>query len=295
MPVVSVVIPTYNRSHALSKALLSVLGQTYQDFEIIVVDDASHDDTELTIKQFQKNEGRIQYIKHNQNKGAAEARNTGINLARGEYIAFLDSDDEWKKEKLERQLEFMQGSTDYQVDREIDQKSKGSLLSCTGFILHLLDDNKTIVQSLTRHKNINESILNGCDLSPGSTMMVQKGVFDRVGTFDSQLKRLEDWDWLLRYREFGKIGLLKDPLTVVYNVRGKEGKNLEDSIKIFIKKHDTRYKKEGQKKRAIAFSNLWLQAAGTYRREGKYFKTIVSLLKAQWFDPFVVGRYILGR
>jgi len=91
-PTVSVIIPTYNRAHTIGRAIKSVLNQTYQDFEIIVVDDGSTDNTEEVVKSFR--DKRIRYIQHKKNKGAAAARNTGIKSAKGKYIAFQDSDDD---------------------------------------------------------------------------------------------------------------------------------------------------------------------------------------------------------
>jgi len=105
-PTVSVIIPTYNRAHLVGRSIQSVINQTYQDFEIIVVDDGSTDNTEDIIKEFQKKDKRIKHIKHNKNKGGSAARNTGIRAARGEYIAFLDSDDEWMPTKLEKQTSY---------------------------------------------------------------------------------------------------------------------------------------------------------------------------------------------
>jgi glycosyltransferase involved in cell wall biosynthesis len=101
-PTVSVIIPTYNRAHLIGRAIQSVLKQTYQDFEVIVVDDGSIDNTEEVVKKIQEN--RVYYYKHDKNKGGSAARNTGISLAKGEYIAFQDSDDEWLPEKLEKQI-----------------------------------------------------------------------------------------------------------------------------------------------------------------------------------------------
>jgi glycosyltransferase involved in cell wall biosynthesis len=106
MPKVSVIIPTYNRAGLLKRAIQSVLNQIYQDFEIIIVDDASTDNTENVIESFK--EHRIRYIKHESNKGAAVARNTGIKFANENYIAFQDSDDEWLPEKLEKQMEIIE-------------------------------------------------------------------------------------------------------------------------------------------------------------------------------------------
>lgn len=102
-PTVSVIIPTYNRAHLVARAIQSVLNQTYQDFEIIIVDDASTDNTEEVVKSF--NDKRVGYMQLNENSGtSAVPRNTAIKTARGKYIAFQDSDDEWLPEKLKKQV-----------------------------------------------------------------------------------------------------------------------------------------------------------------------------------------------
>ena len=102
-PTVSVVIPTYNRAPLIGRSIKSVLNQTYQDFEIIIVDDASTDNTKEVVSNF--NDERIRYIQHEENKGEAAARNTGIKATRCDYIAPQDSDDEWIPEKLSTQIE----------------------------------------------------------------------------------------------------------------------------------------------------------------------------------------------
>jgi glycosyltransferase involved in cell wall biosynthesis len=106
---VSVVIPTYNRASLLGRAIKSVLEQTYQDFEIIVVDDASTDNTEEVVRNLR--DRRIRYLRHEKNRGGSAARNTGIRAAWGQYIAFQDSDDEWLPEKLKKQMEVLAAAT----------------------------------------------------------------------------------------------------------------------------------------------------------------------------------------
>ena len=108
MAKVSVIIITHNRSNLLGAAITSVLNQTFQDFEIIVVDDASKDDTGNVVQTF--DDKRIRYIRHETNKGHAAARNTGLQNAVGEYIGFLDDDDAWLPEKLQRQVALLDGS-----------------------------------------------------------------------------------------------------------------------------------------------------------------------------------------
>ncbi len=112
-PTVSVIIATYNRAHLVGRAIRSVFNQTYQDFELIVVDDGSTDDTEQVIKGF--SDDRLRYIQLGERSGgAAFPRNTGLKTARGEYIAILDSDDTWlDKDKLKEQVEFLDAHPDY--------------------------------------------------------------------------------------------------------------------------------------------------------------------------------------
>ena len=101
-PLVSVVLPTFNRERLLPRAINSVLNQTYKNLELIIVNDGSTDDTEKVVKGY--SDKRIRYYKQELNKGGSAARNVGIKLARGELISFQDSDDEWLPEKLERQV-----------------------------------------------------------------------------------------------------------------------------------------------------------------------------------------------
>src|SRR4030043_1337098 len=102
-PTVSVIIPTYNRAHLVGRSIRSVLNQTYQDLEVIVVDDGSKDNTAEIVRGI--TDPRIVFLKHEKNRGVSAARNTGLKAARGKYIAFQDSDDEWLPQKLEKQLE----------------------------------------------------------------------------------------------------------------------------------------------------------------------------------------------
>lgn len=104
---VSIITPVYNAERFVEETIKSVQVQTYTNWEMILVDDLSEDNSEDTIKKIQKNDNRIKYIKLKENSGAAIARNTAIANAKGRYIAFLDSDDLWKSNKLEKQINFM--------------------------------------------------------------------------------------------------------------------------------------------------------------------------------------------
>jgi len=108
--VISIILPTFNRAKIVSRSIRSVLNQTYKEFELIIIDDGSADCTQELISKIK--DSRIRYIKHEKNKGAAAARNTGIKAAQYDLIAFQDSDDEWMPEKLEKQIKVMSSLPD---------------------------------------------------------------------------------------------------------------------------------------------------------------------------------------
>jgi len=107
---VSIITPTYNSEKYISEAIQSVQKQTYRNWEMIIVDDCSSDNTIAIVEQFMEDDHRIHLLKLNKNSGPGVARNTAITEAKGKYIAFLDSDDLWKPEKLSKQIEFMKAS-----------------------------------------------------------------------------------------------------------------------------------------------------------------------------------------
>lgn len=182
---VSVIIPTYNKAHLLGRAVQSVLNQTYQDFEVIVVDDCSSDNTERVVIGF--DDDRIRYIRHEENKGAAAARNTGIKAAEGEYIAFLDSDDEWLSEKLEKQVRaFADGSTDLGV-------------VYTG--VRFIAGNKIKYapsSNIKKKEGYIHAVLLETNFIPLPAAIVKKECLEKVGMFDESLPRLQEWDLWIR-------------------------------------------------------------------------------------------------
>ena len=104
---VSIITPVYNAEDFIEETIFSVQAQTYENWEMLLVDDCSSDSSAQKIKSIAKNDSRIKYIKLEQNSGAAITRNIGIDMAKGNYIAFLDSDDVWKKDKLQIQVDFL--------------------------------------------------------------------------------------------------------------------------------------------------------------------------------------------
>ena len=132
---VSIITPTYNSERFITETILSVQAQTYQDWEMIIVDDCSTDRTAEIVASFQEKDSRIKYFYNTTNKGSAFSRNLALQKAKGKWIAFLDSDDLWHPEKLEKQIEFMTKNNfhfSYTNYCEIDENSKGTGILITG-------------------------------------------------------------------------------------------------------------------------------------------------------------------
>jgi len=182
---VSIIIPTYNRTDLLPRAISSVLNQTFQEFELIVVDDGSADSTKQVVEEFQKKDKRIKYIWQENSGGPAKPRNTGIKNSQGEYIALLDHDDEWLPEKLEKQL-------------EIFEKNRQNNLGFVGCNALIVKEDKIQEYKTPKYKNILPKILERNFIWSCSSVIIKKLVLDKVGFFDENLKIGDDWDMWIR-------------------------------------------------------------------------------------------------
>ena len=210
-PTVSVIIPTYNRAHLLGRAVQSVLNQSYQDFEIIVVDDGSTDDTEEVIKEFQEQDKRIRYIRHEKNKGGSAARDTGIKAARGEYIAFQDSDDEWFLEKLEKQMKAFENTTPEVGVVYTDMQR----INEDGEIEYWHSP------TVTHGKIINPKTLDYQVANIGiQSALIKKECLNKVGLFDEKFPRFIDLELFIRLSKYYRYYHIKEPLVNYYATEG---------------------------------------------------------------------------
>ncbi|MEL6751702.1 MAG: glycosyltransferase family A protein [Pseudomonadota bacterium] len=256
MAEVAVIIPAYNRSSSIMRSIDSALAQTFTDIEIIVVDDASTDDTVAVVSAVP--DQRVLLVLREENGGASAARNTGIAAATADYVAFLDSDDEWTSDKLAIQLPALKAS------------EPRCLVSCTGVMLHLLDRGIDMEFRLDDSTDWIARMASGCDQRPGSTLLARRDVFTTVGDLDTSLARFEDWDWLLRYvRKGHDVHTLPQPLAHIHNVRGRVGPQTEKSADAFLQKHAGFYASLPSKQRRKALCDLWLQIAATFALEGR--------------------------
>ena len=192
---ISVIIPTYNRRNTLPRAVESVLNQIYKPIEIIVVDDGSTDGTK---EMFSEMYPLVRYI-YQANSGVSSARNTGINSARGDWIALLDSDDEWLPDKLDRQVKLLQDNAEIRFchTNEI-----------------WIRNNVRINQKKKHQKyggNIFNKCLDICRISPSSSLF-HTSVIKDVGLFDESLDVCEDYDMWLRITSKYPVLFLDQPL-----------------------------------------------------------------------------------
>ena len=198
-PYVSVIIPTYNRKIQLLKAIDSVLGQTYTNFELIVVDDGSDDGTSDLLTKYQP---KLRALNQT-NKGVSAARNAGINAAKGQLIAFLDSDDLWLPDKLKHQVDFFKDNPD--------------ALICQTKEIWIRNGKR--VNPKKRHEKpcgmMFEQSLALCLVTP-SAVMVRKSLLDEVGLFDESLKACEDYDLWLRICWKYPVYLIEEVLIIKY-------------------------------------------------------------------------------
>lgn len=201
-PLVSVIIPVYNRSGLLRRALKSVLNQTYKNLEVVIVDDGSDDgiDVNDSIKRY---DGRFLLVRQPENLGVSSARNAGFEQSRGEWIAFLDSDDEWHRDKVSRQVEWLEKNPGFRIvqTREI-------------WIRRGVRVNPPRTHEKIGGEIFKES-LERCMITP-SSVMLERGLFKEAGGFNEALPACEDYDLWLRIAGRWPVGLVDDYLLIRY-------------------------------------------------------------------------------
>ena len=235
---VSVVMPSYNREAWLERSIGSVEQQTHTNWELIVIDDRSTDGTERFVRSRSARDARIVYVRNGRSPGPGGARNQGIELARGDLIAFLDSDDAWEPEKLTRELRYladrpsvqMVGSDYWMIDRDAGKQTRGR-----DFIFDMLGwwEQHEFARKVIPCAKIREDIsaIAGRDAIIGqaiggflwihtSSVLVRREVFDMVGQFNEQLLRTEDIELWLRINNACDIGYLDEPLSA-YDITGR--------------------------------------------------------------------------
>lgn len=270
IPSVSVIIPSLNRASLLKRSIDSVLAQTYQDFEIIVVDDASTDNTEEVVHGI--GDPRIRYFKHERNSGGSAARNTGIREARGKFIAFQDSDDVWLPEKLAKQMTILQDST-----------SKVGVVY-TGF-WRFQGDNKEYIpgpEIQVKVGGIHRELLLG-NFVGTPTVVIKRECFQKTGMFDEDMPRLQDWELFIRVAKYYEFLYVPEPLVHSYFVEGSissQQKALIRASEIILDKF-----REDYEANPFIYYRRLLDLSALYRQEENIRKTRSYLTAAVKVHP----------
>lgn len=216
-PTFSVVMPAYNRAYIIGDAIRSVLAQTFIDFELVIVDDGSSDDTQVVVESF--GDSRIRYVCHSRNSGCSAAYNTGFRTARGQLVSILDSDDFWKPEKLARDIEFLQRNpkidavfTD--VEKFDGSSRQHSFVRTTPILGPMLADKGYPSEVCFEQREMYHCLLVEVPVKP-STLTLRRRALEEVGYFNEDWPSGSDWEFLLRFARRFRFGYVDTPMTVM--------------------------------------------------------------------------------
>ena len=202
----SVIIPTFNRARLVRRALGSVLAQTFRQLEAIVVDDCSSDTTESSVAAFE--DERVRYVRLPRNGGVAVARNSGLRHACGDFVAFLDSDDEWRHDKLQLQLQAFRNASDDTglIYSGLEKADRGGV--------------REVVRPTFRGDIYAEMLVRNVIDGGGSNVMIRRRVVEQVGLMDELLPAIEDYDYWLRIARGYRVDFVDQPLVRYHDPAG---------------------------------------------------------------------------
>ncbi len=283
-PLVSIIIPAYNAAKTLEATVQSVFEQTLQDFEIIITDDGSKDNTLEVAREIAASDSRVKVIAQ-ENGGAAAARNTSLQAAIGKYAALLDADDLWLPEKLDRQIEFLEANPEIQAVQcgAFFVNNELSVLS----VHHCTDTGNSFRETLL-FQNLPAFL---------SALTARRDRIMEVGMFDTELEILEEWDMALKMARFCAMRSITDPL-VKYRVHeGNRHRNVDIHIKpgllvlqrLFAEPDLPPEIKDLQQQ---AFGTFYRTLAGGYYNSKQILPFIRWTFKSLFTDPAQI-RYML--
>lgn len=283
----SVIIPAYNREKELPKCIESVLSQTYQEFELIIVDNGSTDSTKAIVQDYIDKDNRIKYFWQENSGSPAGSRNTGILKALGEWIAFLDSDDYWYKNKLELVTKTIEKNENIIAVSHYEDKIVDGKYGC------VLEHGNRLIEKNTYL----DLLFNGNNLST-SAMTVKRDKLIEVGLFDTRKEyfAVEDYDMWMKLSKVGEFAYVKEVLGAFIISGSNMSGNIElinDNLKNLVLNHiDTLEITNKQKLKKIHASRIDYYKGRTYQMNGEMKKAIPILTKSIIEYPFVVKKYI---
>lgn len=266
---ISVIIPTFNRSNVLGRSIASVCSQTYQNWELIVVDDGSTDNTPDTVASF--DDERIRFIRCRMNSGAAAARNKGLSQSKGEFVAFLDSDDEWCPQWMESQVGCLG-----RLNQEWGMVYTGRV-QVDG--PNISKYRPAILEGLIFEEYLDRPIVS----TP--TALTRRRCFESVGFWDERFRRFTDWEMFLRIAKVYKIAANDEPLTRTYRTSWPKPELVRDAVKLFTEKFRSDYRRLPVKRRRTMMASHWIEISKYYARDGSHVRTLCSGIKAFTIDP----------
>jgi glycosyltransferase involved in cell wall biosynthesis len=276
-----VVIPTYNRPEFLPGAIETVLGQTYETIEILVVDDGSEEDYATSIIGDRGDE-RIRLETHETNKGLSAARNTGIEMAEGEYIAFLDDDDRWHEEKLERQV------------AAFTRRNDVGLVSCC--VASVSPDNEILRTERSKPTgDLSDEIFRKNIVGSPSRVIVSRECIEDIGTFDESLPTKQDWDLYIRIAQDWRIETLQEALCyrTVHPSMSSDPSDTERDLMRIRERYEDTIRERGMWDTSMAHYHT--KVGVTYLFQGHRRKGRDHIRKAIAHDrePFHVPLYVM--
>jgi GT2 family glycosyltransferase len=270
---ISVICPHWNRQDLVSRCIQSVAIQSFRDFELIIVDDGSFPPLDID-RCVGTDNAQVRLVRHKRNLGAAAARNTGAHIAVGDWLAFLDSDDEWSPVKLERQLAFA------------EQNAGSELPQAFGTGFELIDHFRgEVFQRFPRGATSAHEFSGGCWHCPGSTLLIRKNTFLEFGGFDKQLRRLEDFDFFLRFGlAGGTLLIVPEILSRIHVSQAPDPRLVTSSAHYIISMYlsYTPITKTLQKRIA---SFCWLARASAYSRNNRKCLALLSFIASIFLFP----------
>ena len=260
LPLVSIILPSYNCAAFLPHSIGTILSQTYNSYEIIVIDDGSTDNTKEVLYPFMQ---RIKYIRLEQNKGLPTARNIGIRSAQGKYIAFIDADDLWLPEKLQTDIEYFETHPEVSMvySKHINIDEKG-------------DDLNGNTKKQLPSGNIFTQLFSEQNFIITSSVVVRKEVFETTGLFDEQLFNCQDWDMWLRIAFHFKVAGINKPLVKYRHNPHSLSKNRNNVLKYQKIIIDKIYNKFKDKENGIHEKLYKKRLASHYAKAGRYYLRI---------------------
>jgi glycosyltransferase involved in cell wall biosynthesis len=282
VPEVSVIIPAYNASRTIGATIESVLAQTFTDFELLVIDDGSQDDTADVVSAVE--DARVNCVR-TENGGVSVARNRGLDMASGAYVAFLDADDAWRPTKLERQHRALSDSRDAGL--------------CFAATEHTDDDLRpTAMHHAPQRADYSEALLLEGNIISGSasSVMARRAAIDQAGRFDPTLTLCADWDMWLRMSVVAGFLGLDEPLVLYRSIPGTmsgDPKVLErDTFALLDKFYANPDSGPYTAVRDRVYANHWMVCAGSYLHARNLRDSLRCVGAALRTDPRTVSRLV---